>query len=107
MAEQKLIATGECRLGTGDMFELAEKAKHARHVCDQAAKEIQKTFPDFKFIFTTANYRDPSAPRPGRRAAGAQNTGQQQAAGEQTSDAATQQANGADKSADAGKGATA
>lgn len=75
MAEQKLIATGECRLGTGDMFEMAEKAKNARHICDQAAKEIQKTFPDFKFTFTTGNWRDPAAPRPGRRAAGTANAG--------------------------------
>lgn len=69
MAEQKLVATGECKLGTGDMFELAEKAKLARHVLQQAEKEIQKTFPDFKFICTTANYRDPNAGTPGRKSA--------------------------------------
>ncbi len=94
MAEQKLVATGECRLGTGDMFEMAEKAKNARHICQQAEKEIQKTFPDFKFGFTTAPWYDPAKPRPGRRAAGAATTAGDPAAGA---------ANGADT----GAGATA
>lgn len=67
MAEQKLIATGEARLGLGDMFEMAKKAEKAKHVLEQAQTEIRKHYPDFKFTFTTGNWYDPEKPRPGRR----------------------------------------
>lgn len=98
MAEQKLIATGECRLGTGDMFELSTKAEAARNICNQAATEIQKTFPDFRFSFTTGNWRDPSKPAPGRKSA--EQKAADAAAKAAAEAAATGKSNGADKGAD-------
>lgn len=66
---QKLVATGELVLPEGDIFEVTDKARSARTVLEQAAKEIQKTFPDFKFLFTVGMVRAAGAGTPGRKSA--------------------------------------
>lgn len=70
MAKQKLIASAELVMEGTDIFEATDNARAARTVLEQAQAEIQKTFPDFKFSFTVAQYREPGSPTPGRRRGG-------------------------------------
>lgn len=70
MAKQKLVVTGEIVLPeTTDIFEATDKARSARTILEQAQKEIQKTFPDFKFNFSVAQVRAEGSGRPGRKSA--------------------------------------
>lgn len=69
-AKQKLVATGEIMLPeTTDIFEATDKARSARTILEQAQKEIQKTFPDFRFNFSVAQVRAEGSGRPGRKSA--------------------------------------
>lgn len=54
---QKMVATLEFALPEGDLFVIADKAKSARTVMEQAVKEIQKSFGDAKVSFAMAQIR--------------------------------------------------
>lgn len=70
MAKQALMATGQIVLPENmDVFAGVAKAESARNILLQAQAEIQKTFPDFVFNFAAGTYKDPNAPRRGRRSA--------------------------------------
>lgn len=71
MAKQALTATAQIVLPENtDVFEGVKRAEGARNILLQAQAEIQKTFPDFTFKFDAGTYRDPNAPRRGRKPAG-------------------------------------
>lgn len=68
MAKQALTATAQVVLPENvDVFEGVKRAESARNILLQAQAEIQKTFPDFVFHFAAGTYKDPNAPRRGRR----------------------------------------
>lgn len=70
MARQALTATAQVVLPENmDVFAGVAKAESARNILLQAQAEIQKTFPDFVFSFSAGVYKDPNAPRRGRRSA--------------------------------------
>lgn len=70
MAKQALTASGQIVLPENvDVFEGVKRAETARNILLQAQAEVQKTFPDFTFKFEAGNYRDPNAPRRGRKSA--------------------------------------
>lgn len=70
MAKQALTATAQVVLPENvDVFEGVKRAESARNILLQAQAEIQKTFPDFVFHFSAGSYKDPNAPRRGRKSA--------------------------------------